>query len=115
MAATERHRQGYTLAYMSFKKEFLPWKVGQGKGSDDEESSLESQGESPTPSQSCAPGHMGELLAMICKSWMEEKNQNCIKVKNAGSILESHLGSKPGLSPQAHTSTKVLLGKQPLF
>lgn len=93
MAATERHRQGYTLAYMSFKKEFLPWKVGQGKGSDDEESSLESQGESPTPSQSCAPGHMGELLAMICKSWMEEKNQNCIKVKNA----RQHSGKSSGV------------------
>ena len=95
MATAGKGRQGYIVADMSLQ-EFLSWGVGQGRGSDDEGSSLESKGERPTPSYPQAPWHMDELPAMICKSCMGEKNQNSAKVRNAGNILGSHLESQTG-------------------
>lgn len=74
-------------------KEFLPWGMGQGSGSDDKGSSLENQGERPTPpSNSRVPGHMAELPAMTYKSCVGEKNQDSAKVMNAGDILVKSFG-----------------------
>lgn len=113
VTATERGRLGYIVADRSLKKQFLPWDVNQGRGSDDCRHSLESQGERPTPSQPWAPGHNGELPAMISKSCMGEKNQNSHKVRNAGNTLGSPLQCRADPWPVCHRNSP--LGKDPLF
>lgn len=104
MATAGKGRQGYIVADMSLQ-EFLSWGVGQGRGSDDEGSSLESKGERPTTSYPQAPWHMDELPAMICKSCVGEKSQNSAKVRNAGNLLGSHLETQAATQYVGHHSS----------